>query len=94
MLSTTFHDQGCGADDPDLSVALTRSMATLSSPDILYLSVEIRITLRVILIPIFHYGYWWAIVEETFTSGEYISLFPISILKNIYEILTIMWQPA
>ena len=37
MLSDTFHDWGVGADDPDLSVALTRSMATLSSSDLLYI---------------------------------------------------------
>ena len=35
MLSTAFHDWGGGADDPDPS--LTRSMATLSSPDLLYI---------------------------------------------------------
>ena len=37
MLPTTFHDRGGGADDPDLSVALTMSTATFHSPDILYI---------------------------------------------------------
>ena len=32
-----LHEQDDGADDPDLSVALTRSIATLSSPDLLYI---------------------------------------------------------
>ena len=37
----------------------------------------------------------WAIVEETLTSGKYITLFLISIFKiYIYEILIITWQPA
>ena len=38
MLSDTFHDRGSMADDPDLSVALTRSMATFRRPEILYFS--------------------------------------------------------
>ena len=37
MLSATFHDRGNGADDPDLPVTLTRTTATLSSPDLLYI---------------------------------------------------------
>ena len=37
MLSATFHDRGSGADDPDFSVHLTRSMATLHTPEILYI---------------------------------------------------------
>ena len=36
MLSTTFHDWGGRADDPDFSVDLTRSMATFRTPEILY----------------------------------------------------------
>ena len=37
MLSATFHDWGGGADDPDFSVDLTRSMATFRTPEILYI---------------------------------------------------------
>ena len=37
MLSATLHYWGGGADDPYLSVVLTRSMATLSSPNLLYI---------------------------------------------------------
>ena len=37
MLSTTFDDQGSRANDPDLSVVFTRSMAGLSSPDLSYI---------------------------------------------------------
>ena len=37
MLSATFHDWGGRADDPNLSVALTRSMAAFHSPDLLYI---------------------------------------------------------
>ena len=37
MLSTTFQDWGGGADDPDLSVALTRSTATFHTPEILHI---------------------------------------------------------
>ena len=37
MLSATFHDRGGGADDPDLSFALTRVTATFRSPEILYI---------------------------------------------------------
>ena len=37
MLSATFHEWGSGANDPDLSIALTRSMATFCSPEILYI---------------------------------------------------------
>ena len=40
MLSATFHDWGGGVDDPDLSIALTRSAATLSSPDLLHIICE------------------------------------------------------
>ena len=36
MLSTTFHDQGGTADDPNFSVNLTRSTATFRTPEILY----------------------------------------------------------
>ena len=36
MLSATFHDLGGGENDPDLSVDLTRSMATFHTPEILY----------------------------------------------------------
>ena len=37
MLTATFHDQGGGANDPDFSVNLTRSTATLRTPEILYI---------------------------------------------------------
>ena len=37
MLSSTFHDSGSGANDPDLSVTLTTSTATLRSTDLLYI---------------------------------------------------------
>ena len=37
MLSAIFHDRSSGADDPDISITLTRSTATLSSPDLLYI---------------------------------------------------------
>ena len=37
MLSATFHDQGSGADNPDFSIDLTRSMATFRTPKILYI---------------------------------------------------------
>ena len=37
MLSATFHDRDNGADDPDFSVDLTRSTATLRTPEILYI---------------------------------------------------------
>ena len=47
------------ADDPDLSIALTRSMATLSSPDLYILSVELVISLRLLVIPVFCYGAGW-----------------------------------
>ena len=37
MLSATFHYWVGGADDPDLSVDLTRSAATFRTPEILYI---------------------------------------------------------
>ena len=37
MLSATFHDWGVGADDPDFSVDLTWSTATICTPEILYI---------------------------------------------------------
>ena len=37
IFTHTFHDFGGGADDPHLSAALTRSTATLSSYDFLYI---------------------------------------------------------
>ena len=37
MLSATFQDWGGGANNPDLSVTLTRSMDTFRSPDLLYI---------------------------------------------------------
>ena len=37
MVSATFHDWGGGADDPELSVDLTRSTATFRTPEILYI---------------------------------------------------------
>ena len=36
MLSATFHDWGSGANDPDFSVDLTWSTATIRTPEILY----------------------------------------------------------
>ena len=57
MLSGTFHDRGGGANDPDLSVAITRSMATSRTTEILYIIVEIPIPLRVFLFPVFHCDY-------------------------------------
>ena len=37
MLSATFHDLCSVADDPDLSIALTRSTATFRSPEIIFI---------------------------------------------------------
>ena len=37
MLSTTFHDRGIGADDPDFSIDLTWSMVTIRTAEILYI---------------------------------------------------------
>ena len=37
MLSATVHDWGVGADDPDFSGDLTRSMATFRTLEILYI---------------------------------------------------------
>ena len=37
MLSASFHDRGCGADDPDISFAVTRSTTTFRCPDLLYI---------------------------------------------------------
>ena len=37
MLSATFNAQGIGADDPDFSVDLNRSTATIRIPEILYI---------------------------------------------------------
>ena len=56
MLYATFHDWGGGADDPDLSVALTRSMATLSSPDFLYIIHGNGYSLRLLVIAVFCFG--------------------------------------
>ena len=55
MLSATFDDQG-GANNPAFSVDLTSSTANFRSPEILKISVTIAIPLRVIVIPVFHYG--------------------------------------
>ena len=37
MLSATFHDWGGGADDPDFSIDLTWSTATIRTHEILYI---------------------------------------------------------
>ena len=37
MLSATSHDRGCGANNPDFSVDLTRSTSTFRTPEILYI---------------------------------------------------------
>ena len=37
MVFATFHDWGGGADDPDLSITLTRSTATFLTPEILFI---------------------------------------------------------
>ena len=37
MLSAIFHDRGGGADDPDFSVDLTWSTATIRTPEIWYI---------------------------------------------------------
>ena len=37
LLQTTFHDWGGGADDPDVSIDLTWSTATIHTPEILYI---------------------------------------------------------
>ena len=56
MLSATFHDQGSGADDPDFSVDISRSRANFRSPEILYIFHRNCISLRLMLIPVFHAG--------------------------------------
>ena len=68
LFSATFHYWGSGADDPDLFVTLTRSTATLSRPNLLYI-IRGNGPLRVFVIPVFLHGF--------------VMLYTIITLKNI-----------